>query len=115
MLNETKKMIILPPGGDLGLHEDVGLVAPGGGGAPASHNGRHRVIVGGGVGQTGGHHGAAEAEGGGQLEQREVIVGGGGVIRGVGQPGARGHGDLAVSGVSVVVLRHNNPEVVMNE
>ena len=72
MLNETKKMIILPPGGDLGLHEDVGLVAPGGGGAPASHNGRHRVIVGGGVGQTGGHHGAAEAEGGGQLEQREV-------------------------------------------
>ena len=52
-----------------------------------------------------------EGEGGGKLEDGEVIVGGGAVIGGVGQPRAGGDGDLAVTGVSVVMLTHNNPDM----
>ena len=53
-----------------------------------------------------------EGEGGGELEDGEVIVGGGAVIGGVGQPRAGGDGDLAVTGVSVVMLTHNNPRTI---
>ena len=54
-----------------------------------------------------------EGEGGGQLEDGEVVVGGGALIGGVRQPGARGDGDLAICGVSVVMLTHNNPDAEM--
>ena len=52
-----------------------------------------------------------EGEGGGKLQDGEVVVPGAAFIGGVVQPGAGGDGDLAVIGVSVVMLAHNNPDM----
>lgn len=52
-----------------------------------------------------------EGEGCGELEDCEVVICCAAVIGGVRQPGAGGDGDLAVSGVGVVMLTHNNPDI----
>ena len=95
-------------GGHCGLVQDDRSVALEGSGAPPRHHGGHSVIVSGGVRQTRRHHPAGEGQGGGELDEGEVIVIA--LMGGVRDPGARGDGDLAVTGVSVVMLAHNHSE-----
>ena len=52
-----------------------------------------------------------EGEGCCEFHDGKVVVIGAAVIVRVRQPGAGGDGDLAVSGVGVVMLGHNNPDI----